>query len=226
MASTALVVPLIGVMASIINNDHRRAVEASKSMLSFAIHAGAGLLKVKKMLPHGEFGAWCRENLEFSYDRAMRYMRAAKLGVDPNYGGTLEAALDAIAVKTPEQQPGGIQPLDTSTADRIIKLSRMANSGNENEAAVAQEMIDRLGKKFGMTGEEAETAAKKLCPEPPTHEELVKRAGEFNAKLAERLSAIEAEVRLTIEKEGLESAIKSLSEVIYVLKYRKEFKHV
>ena len=35
-------------------------------------------------------------------------------------------------------------------------LSRMAHGGNEHEEIVAQEMLDKLAGRFGMTGEEAQ----------------------------------------------------------------------
>ena len=76
-------------------------------------------------------------------------------GLDPEL--SINAALDAIAEKpsTPADAP---PVLDKDTAERLLKLSRLANSPNENEAAVAQEMLDKVAKKFGMTGEEAEIA--------------------------------------------------------------------
>lgn len=45
---------------------------------------GRRLLEVKNRIPHGEFGKWCEENLEFSYRKAARTMQLAEKMGDGN----------------------------------------------------------------------------------------------------------------------------------------------
>lgn len=214
---TAVAIPILTARAGRINEAHRKSTEAGRSMLAYAVEAGRELIEVKKGLPHGEFRSWVVANCACSYDRAMRYMRASKLGVDPNFEGTLEAFLDARAEKRTTETP----TLDPDTASRILKLARMANGGNENEEVVAQEMLDKVAARFGMTGEQAQAEASKLCPEPPTFEEQQRKAAEFNARINQRMSAIRAEVQQFVEEHGSDrdALIEGFANVLYQLKY-------
>lgn len=45
---------------------------------------GRRLIEVKSRIPHGEFGKWCEENLEFSYRKAARTMQLAEKMDDEN----------------------------------------------------------------------------------------------------------------------------------------------
>ncbi|HWJ68869.1 MAG TPA: DUF3102 domain-containing protein [Sphingobium sp.] len=191
-------------------------------MLLWAIEAGKELLEVKKGLAHGEFQAWCEANLTFTVRMAQNYMRLARnetgCAFDPNVG--VKAALEAMADAKPSTTP----TLTHDDAERIHKLAAMANSPNENEAGVAQEMLDKMAGLFGLTGEEAQAAAEKLCPEPPSHDELVRKADAFNAKLDERVAAIRTEMVSLIEREGRDEALTIIAETICRLKFPKEYR--
>lgn len=52
--------------------------------LMMAVSAGRRLLVVKERLPHGEFGAWCDNNLDFSQSKANKMMQLAKRSSDEN----------------------------------------------------------------------------------------------------------------------------------------------
>ena len=52
--------------------------------LMMAVSAGRRLLVVKERLPHGEFGAWCDNNLDFSQSKANKMMQLAKRASDEN----------------------------------------------------------------------------------------------------------------------------------------------
>ena len=52
--------------------------------LMMAASAGHRLLIVKERLPHGEFGTWCDNNLDFSQSKANKMMQLAKRSSDEN----------------------------------------------------------------------------------------------------------------------------------------------
>lgn len=52
--------------------------------LMMAASAGRRLLIVKERLPHGEFGTWCDNNLDFSQSKANKMMQLAKRLSDEN----------------------------------------------------------------------------------------------------------------------------------------------
>lgn len=52
--------------------------------LMMAASAGRRLLIVKERLPHGEFGTWCDDNLDFSQSKANKMMQLAKRSADEN----------------------------------------------------------------------------------------------------------------------------------------------
>ena len=52
--------------------------------LMMAASAGRRLLIVKERLPHGEFGSWCDDNLDFSQSKANKMMQLAKRSADEN----------------------------------------------------------------------------------------------------------------------------------------------
>lgn len=125
-------------------------------MRSWAIEAGRELIEVKQSLRHGEFQPWCDANLTFTLRMAQRYMTLARndtrVAFDPE--ASLRGALEVLADRKPSSTPS----LTPDDAERIHKLAAMSNSSNENEALVAQEMLDKMAKRFGMTGEEAQQA--------------------------------------------------------------------
>ncbi len=157
-------------LAGEVNDAHRQVTFHGKSMLMEAKRAGEALLKAKAMVRHGEFKAWIETNCRCSYPRAAKYMRIAKcIGVDTFEGG-IDAFLDAHATprKSPAEPAGALSasicPFTHDDAEHALKLARMAGSGNENEAAVAQTKLDRFAEGFGMTGEEAQARAEKMLP--------------------------------------------------------------
>ena len=143
------------------------AQQTGPSKLRSLPRAGEALLKAKAMVRHGEFKSWIEANCRCSYRQAGKYTTVAKIAsrgeFDPNSG--IDAFLEAHATsrKSSADPDGGISgticPFTPDDAEHALKLARMANSGNENEAAVAQTKLDRFAEGFGMTGEEAQAKA-------------------------------------------------------------------
>jgi hypothetical protein len=75
----------LGATAGEINAHHAaarkkadEAIRKADAAVHHAREAGRLLLDVKAALPHGQFIAWCRENLKVSARQAQRYMAAAQ----------------------------------------------------------------------------------------------------------------------------------------------------
>ncbi len=62
---------------------HQAERLAGMSALMLA-ETGRRLIEVKNRIPHGEFGKWCEDNLEFSYRKAARTMQLAEKMDDEN----------------------------------------------------------------------------------------------------------------------------------------------
>jgi hypothetical protein len=65
-------------IATEINRWHDLATEHAAQAVEHAQRAGALLLEVKAMLPHGEFLPWVRANVHVTARQAQRYMAAAQ----------------------------------------------------------------------------------------------------------------------------------------------------
>ena len=75
----------LGATAGEINAHHAaarkkadEAIRKADAAVHHAREAGRLLLDVKAVLPHGQFIAWCRENLKVSARQAQRYMAASQ----------------------------------------------------------------------------------------------------------------------------------------------------
>lgn len=74
--TTQVVVAELETLKASINSEAKKAEEHASKAVQHAINAGRMLVRVKKMLPHGEFTPWVAENTTLSTRNAQRYMRA------------------------------------------------------------------------------------------------------------------------------------------------------
>ena len=191
-----LAVPAMTAHAGRINDAHRRAVGAAKSMIECAIEAGNELLTVKASIKHGAFRAWCADNLNFSMRRAQHYMQLAKCE-DPCVfaGESIEAAIRSLQ----SARLADRAVLTSEDAALILKLAAMTNGGNEHEEAVAREKLEQVAKRFGMSADEAEGYAGYLRPDllPP-----VPRAPVDYQSRKETVDALRTIVRARVSKDA------------------------
>lgn len=66
------------------NGLYQQMEAVGNAALMMAVSAGRRLLVVKERLPHGEFGTWCDNNLDFSQSKANKMMQLAKRSSDEN----------------------------------------------------------------------------------------------------------------------------------------------
>ena len=97
-------------LASWINEEHRRCEAAAQSAVEHALRAGAGLVRVKESLKHGEFLPWLAENFAGSTRTAQTYMKLARelparldgKSADSAHFGSIAGALKELAAPSSE----------------------------------------------------------------------------------------------------------------------------
>lgn len=101
--------------------------QAQGIILSYAIEIGRRLVEAKSMLPHGEWGAWLKRELDYSQSTAQNFMRVYKeYGADQQslFGGvpksqafgnlTYSKALKLLAITDEEEREKFIEEHDVS----------------------------------------------------------------------------------------------------------------
>lgn len=84
-------------VAKKINSAHREIGGYFNSALGLAIKTGDWLIEVKQELPHGEFGKWVNDNLDFGERQAQRYMKAASNQEQISDSSSLRQAVALLA---------------------------------------------------------------------------------------------------------------------------------
>ncbi|HWJ73780.1 MAG TPA: DUF3102 domain-containing protein [Kaistia sp.] len=164
-ASTAIVPTIdLAFLANEVNDAHRHLAFHSKSMLSEARRAGEALIEVKKRLRHGEFKPWVAANCRCSYRQAAKYMAVAKCASLGTFEGGIDAFLKVQSKALYAEHGPATLTFTAADAEHALKLSRLACSGNANEASVAQTKLERFAQQFGMTAAEAKSEADFMRP--------------------------------------------------------------
>ena len=73
-------------------------LQTQKTMLDGAIEIGRRLVEAKQLVPHGEWGTWLKEKVEFSQSAANRFMRLFEEYADKQ--GTLFGAVSNSSTLT------------------------------------------------------------------------------------------------------------------------------
>lgn len=77
-----------------VNVRYRQAESLAAMSAAMLADAGRRLIEIKGRMPHGEFGDWCKNNLEFSYRKAARMMQLAERMADE---GSLFSKMPTLA---------------------------------------------------------------------------------------------------------------------------------
>lgn len=77
-----------------VNVRYRQAESLASMSAAMLADAGRRLIEIKGRMPHGEFGDWCKDNLEFSYRKAARMMQLAERMADE---GSLFSKMPTLA---------------------------------------------------------------------------------------------------------------------------------
>ncbi len=140
-----------------------------KETMEGAVQIGLRLQEAKEKVGHGNFGQWCKENLNYSQDTAQKFMRLAKEYGDP----------DSVLANTAMSRNFSI-----SNALSLLKLPE-----EDREKFVEEHPIE------DMTNKALEDEIRKLKEEKATLEEEVTEVARDRAEIDGRLSEAEAEVQ-------------------------------
>lgn len=137
----------------------------AKTAMEGAIQIGERLQEAKEQVGHGNFGQWCKDNLNYSQKTADRFMKvAAEYGDESNW-----TMLSNISI---------------SNALSLLKLPE-----EDREKFVEEHPIE------DMTNKALEDEIRKLKEEKATLEEEVTEVARDRAEIDGRLSEAEAEVQ-------------------------------
>ena len=128
--------------------------QAQRLILDYAIEIGRRLAEAKSILPHGSWGSWLKDEVEFSQDTAGRLMRLfeeygdrqlSMFGTEANSAAlrnlTYTKALQLLAVPAEEREEfveaHNVENLSTRELDKLIKERDEANKAREEAERLA-----------------------------------------------------------------------------------------
>jgi len=157
---------VLGTLAQQINEEHRAAFKAMVDTLNHAVVAGALLLEAKKLVKHGEWGAWLEENFEGS-DRTTRdYMRLARrrgeIEEAKRQGSAILSISGALQYLGQKPRPLGWHNIPSHPEGQRQPLSEERRREISTEVARQHEEYQERARSW----EQANNAAKKGDPDP------------------------------------------------------------
>lgn len=190
------------------------------------IEIGKRLIKVKEMLPHGEWGKWLKERVEFSHRTANKFMQAAQMfGNSPpvaNLGATkVFVLLEAPAeqrdelISKPQVIPstGEAKTINEMTKRELEQVKKAMKDAEQARAA-----LEKANEKMAELEERAE---KERAARQSLEEEIerLRREGspEARVKIAELERRLEKERETAAERE---TEIRKLREAMSSLEKR------
>ena len=166
--------------------------QAQQMLLSYAIEIGRRLIEAKEMLPHGEWGVWLKEEVDFSQSSANNFMRlfeeygekqVSLFGAELNsqtFGNlTYSKALKLIALPSEERESfakeNDIENMSTRELDKLIK--------ERDEALKKAERVKELELQIEKAKAEAEEYKKNSSEQGEITEDLRNEIDELKAML-------------------------------------------
>lgn len=189
--------------------------QAQGIILNYAIEIGRRLEEAKAMLPHGEWGAWLKRELDYSQSTAQNFMRVFREYGDSQqslFGGapksqtfgnlTYSKALRLLAIPDEEERErfaleNDVEHMSTRELNEALKARNKA----EEEAAAAQAEAVSLR-------QQTERLQEQLSDQARTYEAKLTSAGvEADQARAEAQAARDAQARATEKAQRLQNAL-------------------
>ena len=189
--------------------------QAQGIILNYAIEIGRRLEEAKAMLPHGEWGAWLKRELDYSQSTAQNFMRVFREYGDSQqslFGGTAKSqtfgnltyskALRLLAIPDEEERARFAEENDVEhMTTRELNEALKARDAAQEEAAAAQEEVRKLNGEVGRLKD-------KLTQEICVYESKLTNAGvEANQARAAAKAAQEALEKQKDKAQRLQDAL-------------------
>ncbi len=189
--------------------------QAQGIILSYAIEIGRRLEEAKAMLPHGEWGAWLKRELDYSQSTAQNFMRVFREYGDSQqslFGGTPKSqtfgnltyskALRLLAIPDEEERARFVEENDVEhMTTRELNEALKARDEAEEAAATAQDEAARLR-------QETDRLQEQLADQRLVYEAKLTSAGiEVDKAKAEAQAAREAQEKAAAKAQRLQDAL-------------------
>ncbi len=206
--------------------------QAQSVALLYAVEIGCRLQEAKEALPHGEWGNWLKNEVEFSQSTANNFMQLykeygwlllSKEGVDPNSQSignlSYSKALQLLAIPREEResfaQEVGASELSVQQLKEAIEQRDQAQRAVEEAQEREKELADKLSAAekeaaaVGAKAEEISSLRKKLDSLTKKYEKEVKGASKLQEELKKAKENPEVPAK-TVQKlrEEIEKTVK------------------
>lgn len=178
--------------------------------LMMAASAGRRLLIVKERLPHGEFGTWCDNNLDFSQSKANKMMQLAKRASDENsifsnsYTCTNLSISKAFALlSAPDDVAKEVIESEDITDMTVTELkAEIANlKARNNELEAGTDEIENLKNRIAeLESEQSEISVDDLTAKDDEIKRLKEKLEKEKAKAQTAKNKTEAAVQEAVDK--------------------------
>ena len=189
--------------------------QAQGIILSYAIEIGRRLEEAKAMLPHGEWGAWLKREVNYSPSAAQNFMKVYREYGDSQqslFGGipksqtfgnlTFSKALSLLAIPDEEEraQFAAENDVEHMTTRELNEALKARNEAQE-AAAAAQEEATKLRQEKGLLQEQLDDQAR-------VYEAKLTSAGvEVNQAKAEAQAAKDAQEKAAAKAQRFQDAL-------------------
>lgn len=151
--------------------------QGQRLALEYAIEIGRRLKEAKSMLPHGQWGRWLKEEVEFSQSSAVNFMRLFE-----EYGA------DQITIFGAEAKSEALGKL---TYTKALKLLAMPEE--EREAFVRENPVEEMSSRELEQAIRERDQARQRLEEAETRLEELEQAGEREQELEKQLAEAKKE---------------------------------
>lgn len=189
----------------IISEIHIIEHNVTRTALEGAVQIGARLQEAKEKVGHGDFGTWCKENLNYSQSTAERFMKLAT-----EYGGedgllSKSATLQIFSItkalsllKMPEEEretfieEHDVEGMTVKEMEEAIRAANEERDAANDLAKAAESALQKETEVANKLSEELDSKQKKLDKtEAKLKKEREGRQKEIDAAIEEQRSEIE-----------------------------------
>jgi len=131
------------VLAPLIRTEHQASNQAMEDGLAHAIQCGEYLAKAKKLVAHGQWGMWVKENCGFTSKTASNYMRLWERQDDIPERAEISyrRALTRLSTKQPSSKKSGKSQAKKKRA--VVTKTELREALNKHLKSRYEELVDR-----------------------------------------------------------------------------------